>query len=119
MTKGRGGGFSIPRCVERAFGYAPVMTGYVYMTASQKGGTIYIGVTNDLARRMPEHKSGTGSRFTGRYGVARLVWYEEQFDIRDAIQREKNLKRWRREWKIALIESVNPGWEELFRGTGW
>lgn len=57
------------------------MTGYVYMTASQKGGTIYIGVTNDLGRRMPEHKSGQGSRFTSQYGVQRLVWYEEYFDI--------------------------------------
>jgi putative endonuclease len=64
------------------------MTGYAYMTASQKRGTIYIGVTNDLGRRMPEHNSGQGSRFTSRYGVQRLVWYEEHFDIRDAIQRE-------------------------------
>ncbi|UCI33335.1 GIY-YIG nuclease family protein [Mesorhizobium sp. B4-1-4] len=71
-----------------------LITGYVYMTASRKRGTIYIGVTNDLGRRMPEHKSGEGSRFTGRYGVQRLVWYEEYFDIRDAIQREKSLKRW-------------------------
>ena len=65
------------------------MTGFVYMTASQKGGTIYIGVTNDLGRRMPEHKAGQGSRFTGRYGVQRLVWYEEHFDIADAIQRRE------------------------------
>jgi putative endonuclease len=69
------------------------MTGYVYMTASQKHGTIYIGVTNDLARRIPEHRDGKGSRFTARYGVKRLVWYEEHFDIRDAIQGEKSLKR--------------------------
>jgi len=65
------------------------MTGYVYMTASQKGGTIYIGVTNDLARRMPEHKTGQGSSFTRRYGVQRL-----------------------------LIEKTNPEWFELFRGIG-
>ena len=63
------------------------MTGYVYMTASQKRGTIYIGVTNSLGRRIPEHKSGQWSRFTARYGVQRLVWYEEHVDIRDAIQR--------------------------------
>ncbi|RWE97373.1 MAG: GIY-YIG nuclease family protein [Mesorhizobium sp.] len=93
------------------------MTGYAYMTASQKRGTIYIGVTNDLGRRMPEHKSGQGSRFTSRYGVQRLVWYEEHFDIRDAIQREKSLKRWPRQWKIDLIEKTNPEWFELFRGT--
>ena len=95
------------------------VTGYVYMLASQKGGTLYIGVTNDLGRRVPEHKAGIGSRFTARYGVARLVWYEEHFDISDAIQREKSLKRWPRQWKIELIEATNPGWQELFSGTGW
>jgi putative endonuclease len=80
------------------------------MTASQKRGTIYIGVTNDLGRRIPEHKHGNGSGFTKRYGVDRLVWYEEHFDVRDAIQREKSLKRWRRQWKIELIEKTNPEW---------
>ncbi len=95
------------------------MTGYVYMTASQKRGTIYIGVTNSLARRIPEHKEGVGSRFTARYGVRRLVWYEEHFDIRDAIDREKQLKRWLRQWKIELIEKDNPDWNELFVGWGW
>jgi len=99
--------------------YTLIMTGYVYMTASQKGGTIYIGVTNALGRRMPEHKAGSGSRFTARYGVQRLVWYEEHFDMRDAIQREKSLKRWPRQWKIELIERANPGWNELFVGVGW
>lgn len=94
------------------------MTGYVYMTASQKGGTIYIGVTNALGRRMPEHRAD-GSRFTARYGVQRLVWYEEHFDMRDAIQREKSLKRWPRQWKVELIERANPGWNELFVGAGW
>lgn len=95
------------------------MTGYVYMLVSRKGGTIYTGVTNSLARRVPEHKAGAGSRFTTRYGARRLVWYEEHFDIRDAIEREKQIKRWRRAWKIALIEEANPQWHELFRGTGW
>jgi putative endonuclease len=95
------------------------MTGYVYMTAGQKRGTIYIGVTNDLARRIPEHRDGKGSRFTARYGVKRLVWYEEHFDIRDAIQREKSLKRWPRQWKIELIEKANPECHELFRGLWW
>jgi putative endonuclease len=95
------------------------MTGYVYMTASQMRGTIYIGVTNDLARRIPEHKAGEGSGFTGRYGVQRLVWYEEHFDMRDAIQREKSLKRWQRQWKIELIEKTNPEWHELMRGLAW
>lgn len=95
------------------------MTGYVYMLASQKRGTIYIGVTSSLGRRIPEHREGTGSRFTGQYGVRRLVWYEEHVDIGDAIQREKSLKRWKRQWKIDLIEKTNPDWEELFRGWGW
>ena len=95
------------------------MTGYVYMLASQKRGTIYVGVTNSLARRVPEHKSGDGSGFTARYAVRRLVWYEEHFDIRDAIDREKELKKWRRDWKIALIEKANPDWNELFRGVWW
>ena len=67
---------------------------------------------------MPEHRSGQGSRFTSRYCVQRLVWYEEHFDIRDAIQREKSLKRWPRQWKIELAEKTNPEWFELFRGTG-
>ena len=95
------------------------MTGYVYMTATQKRGTICIGVTNDLGRRIPEHKEGTGSRFTKRYGVNRLVWYEEHFDVSDAIQRLKSLKRWSRQWKIELIEKTNPEWHELLRGGGW
>ncbi len=95
------------------------MTGYTYMLASKKGGTIYTGVTGSLARRIPQHKEGTGSKFAARYGVQRLVWYEEFFDVRDAIDREKQLKKWRREWKIALIEAQNPDWNELFRGTGW
>lgn len=95
------------------------MTGYVYMTASQKRGTIYTGVTNSLGRRLPEHKSNAGSRFTARYGVQRLVWYEEHFDIGDAIQRETSIKRWPRAWKVELIEIANPEWHELFRGTGW
>ncbi|MER9983065.1 GIY-YIG nuclease family protein [Mesorhizobium sp. M0103] len=93
-------------CIPNSANYAYIMTGYAYMTASQKRGTIYIGVTNDLGRRVPEHKTGQGSRFTSRYGVQRLVWYEEHFDIRDAIQREKSPKRWPRQWKIELIEKT-------------
>jgi putative endonuclease len=74
------------KMVGGSFGrYTSFMTGYVYLTASRKRGTIYIGVTNDLGRRMPEHKSGEGSRFTGRYGVERLVWYEKYFDVTEWI----------------------------------
>ena len=89
------------------------------MLASQKQGTIYIGVTGSLATRIPQHRERKTKSFTQRYGVTRLVWYEEFFDIRDAIDREKELKKWRREWKIALIEAQNPGWSELFYGMGW
>ncbi len=89
------------------------------MLASKKGGTIYTGVTGSLGYRIPQHKEGTGSKFAARYGVQRLVWYEEFFDVRDAIDREKQLKKWRREWKIALIVAQNPDWNELFRGSGW
>ncbi len=94
------------------------MTGYVYMLASQKNGTLYIGVTNSLARRIPEHREATKG-FTARYGCHRLVWYEEHFDMRDAIQREKTMKRWPRAWKVALIDEHNPDWNELFVGWGW
>ncbi|MBP0614361.1 GIY-YIG nuclease family protein [Jiella mangrovi] len=95
------------------------MTGYVYVMASQRNGTLYIGVTSDLSRRVHEHKTEATKGFTSRYGCKRLVWYEEHFDIRDAIAREKALKKWSRARKMVLIEAMNPGWEELYRGMGW
>ncbi|MCW4116057.1 GIY-YIG nuclease family protein [Aurantimonas sp. MSK8Z-1] len=95
------------------------MAGHVYIMASQKNGTLYVGVTSDLSRRVWEHKEGLTGGFTSRYGCRRLVWYEEHFDIRDAISREKSIKRWPRRWKFDLIESINPGWNELYRGMGW
>ena len=95
------------------------MGGYIYMIASKKGGTIYIGVTSDLSQRIYDHKQMDSKSFIAKYGVTRLVWYEEHEDIRDAIQREKSLKRWRRQWKIDLIESINPEWHELYKGIGW
>ncbi len=95
------------------------MAGYVYILASQKNGTLYVGVTTSLAARIVQHKNGEGSKFAAKYGVTRLVWYEEHIDVRDAIEREKSIKRWRRDWKIALIEKDNPQWNELFRGLGW
>ncbi|MEF2554170.1 GIY-YIG nuclease family protein [Aurantimonas sp. A2-1-M11] len=95
------------------------MAGTVYIMASQKNGTLYIGVTSDLSRRVHEHKSGLSKGFVTTYRVTRLVWYEEHVDIGSAIQREKSLKRWPRQWKIALIEAVNPDWNELYRGMGW
>ena len=95
------------------------MAGHVYIMASQKHGTLYIGVTSDLARRVHEHKTELTKGFTSRYGCKRLVWYEEHFDIRDAIAREKALKKWPRVKKIDLIEAVNPDWTELYRGLWW
>jgi putative endonuclease len=87
---------------------------YVYIMASRRNGTLYIGVTNDLARRVFEHKEGVLPGFTKRYGVKLLVHVETTDDIRAAIQREKNLKKWPRAWKIALIERDNPDWRDLY-----
>ena len=93
------------------------MTGYtywVYILASKAYGTLYIGVTNDLLGRVEAHREGTGSRFTSRYGAKLLVYYEPFADIEAAIQREKTLKRYVRQWKINLIERENPHWADLY-----
>ena len=87
---------------------------YVYMLASGKHGTLYLGVTNDLIRRVYEHKTKVVRGFTARYGVDRLVWFESYSDPETAISREKELKKWRRDWKIALIEEANPDWDDLY-----
>jgi putative endonuclease len=92
---------------------------YVYILASQTRGTLYIGVTNDIARRLLEHRNGTGSIFTGRYGVFRLVHVEEFPTAIEAIAREKSLKKWPRKWKIDLIERDNPTWSDLARWPLW
>ena len=89
-------------------------TYWVYMLASKKNGTLYTGVTNDLARRAFEHRNGAGGRFTRRYHVQRLVWFEEHSDINEAIAREKQIKRWERAWKIQMIEAINPAWDDLY-----
>jgi putative endonuclease len=87
---------------------------YVYMLASRHHGTLYIGVTNDLVRRVHEHRCHAVPGFTRRYHVERLVWFEPHDDIGAAIRREKSLKRWLRAWKVALIEQTNPTWRDLF-----
>ena len=87
---------------------------YVYILASLSG-TLYIGITNNLERRMLEHKEGLVEGFTSQYGVHRLIYFETYRDVRNAIRREKQLKGWRREKKIALIEKVNAGWKDLAR----
>jgi putative endonuclease len=89
---------------------------YVYILASQIGGTLYIGVTNDLIRRIAEHKSKAAEGFTKRYDVERLVYFECFEDIENAIRREKRLKKWTRAWKISLIEKENPNWNDLYAG---
>jgi len=87
---------------------------WVYILASKPRGTLYVGVTNDLAKRTHQHKTNAGAAFTKRYRVSRLVHAEEYADIRLAIEREKRLKRWRRAWKIELIEEHNPDWSDLY-----
>jgi putative endonuclease len=87
---------------------------FVYILASKKNGTLYVGVTNDLTRRTFEHKQGAGIKFTKRYDVHRLVYAEEYSEVTQAIQRETNLKHWPRRWKSELIESLNPGWLDLY-----
>jgi putative endonuclease len=90
------------------------MAFYVYLLASRRHGTFYTGVTNDLARRVHEHREKTGSVFTRRYGVDRLVYYETYDTPEEAIRREKRLKRWPRTWKIRTIEAFNPDWRDLY-----
>jgi putative endonuclease len=87
---------------------------YVYILASRIGGTLYVGVTSDLVRRVYEHREKLRKGFTERYGVARLVYFERFGDIGDAIHREKRLKKWNRAWKVRLVEDTNPNWDDLY-----
>ena len=89
---------------------------YVYILASRKYGTLYIGVTNDLIRRIYEHKDKSISGFTSQYDVDQLVWFDQTDDVMSAISTEKRLKRWNRAWKVALIEKTNPQWKDLYPG---
>jgi putative endonuclease len=88
--------------------------GYVYIMSNRRDGALYIGVTSDLSRRAFEHRQGVIDGFTRRYGLKRLVYYERYEDIRDALQREKNLKHWPRVWKLALVHDLNPDWDDLY-----
>jgi putative endonuclease len=87
---------------------------YVYMLASQLGGTLYIGVTNDLVRRVYEHREKVVEGFTKKYDVTRLVWFEVHNDIEAAITQEKQMKKWNRAWKIRILEETNPNWDDLY-----
>jgi len=88
--------------------------GYTYIMTNKPRGVLYIGVTADLAFRISQHKSGTGSAFCHKYNLSMLVLAEHHEDIISAISREKALKAWKREWKVRLVEEVNPGWRDLF-----
>jgi putative endonuclease len=90
------------------------MGGWVYMMSNRYRGTIYTGVTADLAARVDQHKQGKGSKFTSEYGLTRLVYAETHDEIDNAILREKRIKKWNRAWKIELIESMNPDWVDLY-----
>jgi putative endonuclease len=90
------------------------MSYYVYIIASRRDGAIYIGVTNDLVRRVYEHRSKAVPGFASKYNITQLVWFEVYDDPVSAITHEKELKKWKRSWKIQLIESQNPDWKDLY-----
>jgi putative endonuclease len=89
-------------------------TSYVYMLASGRYGTLYVGVTADLIRRVAQHREKRISGFTRQYNVTQLVWYEAHGEIAAAIEREKRIKHWNREWKLRLIHEMNPLWKDLY-----
>lgn len=86
---------------------------YVYIITNKRNGTLYIGVTNNLERRVFEHKSGAVKGFSQKYGLGKLIYFETHQDVSNAILREKRLKKWKRQWKIDLIERANPNWIDL------
>jgi putative endonuclease len=89
-------------------------TFYIYILANKKNGTLYTGMTSNLLRRIIQHKNGVFKSFTKRYDISKLVYFEISEDVRSAIIREKRIKRWKRKWKIGLIEKNNPQWQDLF-----
>ena len=93
--------------------------GYIYIMSNKRDGTLYIGVTSNLSRRIWEHREKIVEGLTARYGLDHLVHYESFDDIRDALQREKNMKHWPRAWKLALIHEMNPDWEDLYKWLNW
>jgi len=91
-----------------------IMSSFVYILANKKNGTLYTGITADLIKRVYQHKSDLVEGFSKRYGVHDLVYYEMYDDITDALAREKCIKKWRRQWKLDLIERINPQWNDLY-----
>jgi putative endonuclease len=94
------------------------MSFWVYILASRRNGTLYIGMTDDLIRRVWEHRVGAVAGFTQKYGVKSLVWYEQHESREFAFQRERQMKKWNRAWKLRLIERFNPEWKDLFADLG-
>jgi putative endonuclease len=94
--------------------YLSMAGGHVYIMNNRPNGILYVGVTSDLIRRVFQHRSGLVDGFTKRYGLKRLVYFEQFEDIRDAIQREHNIKHWPRAWKVRLIVASNPAWDDLY-----
>ncbi len=92
------------------------MGGWVYMMTNRRDGTLYVGVTSDLPRRAYQHRESLIEGFTKRYGLKMIVYYEQYDDIRLAIQREKTVKHWPRDWKVRLIHQMNPEWKDLYDG---
>ena len=90
--------------------------GFAYIVASRRNGTLYIGVTSDLIQRIAQHKDGTFGGFTTKYACKMLVWFEQHGEIEEAIRREKQLKEWKRLWKLRVIEEMNPDWDDLYEG---
>lgn len=88
--------------------------GYVYIMASKRNGTLYIGVTSDLVKRAWEHREGVVAGFTRKHGCKLLVWYEVQSDLQEARRRELQMKKWKRQWKLRSIELMNPDWQDLY-----
>lgn len=97
--------------------YKTIHQYYLYILTNMKNGTLYIGVTNDLERRMFEHKRKLIDGFSKKYSLDKLVYFETYQYVNDAIKREKNMKKWKRQWKINLIEEDNPNWDDL--SSGW
>jgi len=89
---------------------------YIYLLASRRNGTLYIGVTNNLVKRIWQHKNNIIEGFSKKYNIHKLVYYETTADVNSAITREKQMKKWNRQWKIELIEKHNPNWEDLYYG---
>jgi putative endonuclease len=93
--------------------------GYVYLMSSRRNGTLYLGVTSDLPQRIHQHRNGQGDGFSKRYGCRTLVWYAAFDDIQEARARELQMKKWKRAWKLQVIEEMNPDWRDLFADIAW